>query len=185
MTDPEQRPEERGPEDRLESWKEIAAYLKRDVRTVQRWEKSEELPVYRHVHNSLATVYAYKPEIDAWWNNRRPKLEKTRPSGRRLPRRVQLAVVGLVVALASAVLSWIVVRRPSSEARSPIALRRVPGPENLMIRGLPSPDGRFLSFTTVETGDLALFELATGDTRRLTDKGTWEESSDQAVSSSV
>jgi len=27
------------PEDRLDSWKEIAAYLNRDVTTVQRWEK--------------------------------------------------------------------------------------------------------------------------------------------------
>jgi len=29
------------PEDRLDSWKEIAAYLNRDVTTVQRWEKRE------------------------------------------------------------------------------------------------------------------------------------------------
>src|SRR5687767_9779014 len=39
------------PEDRLESWKEIAAYLKRDVSTVQRWEKREGMPVRRHLHN--------------------------------------------------------------------------------------------------------------------------------------
>jgi hypothetical protein len=31
--------------DRLDSWKEIAAHLKRDVRTVQRWEKEHGLPV--------------------------------------------------------------------------------------------------------------------------------------------
>ena len=31
-------PSERTPEDRLDSWKEIAAYLGRDVTTVQRWE---------------------------------------------------------------------------------------------------------------------------------------------------
>ena len=35
------------PEDRLDSWKEIAAYLKRDVTTVQRWEKREDMPVHR------------------------------------------------------------------------------------------------------------------------------------------
>lgn len=57
--------------ERLDSWKEIAAYLKRDVRTVQRWEKCEGLPVSRHIHGKLGSVYAYKPEIDAWWNNRR------------------------------------------------------------------------------------------------------------------
>ena len=37
---------------RLESWKEIAAYLGRDVTTVHRWEKREGLPV-RRLHHSL------------------------------------------------------------------------------------------------------------------------------------
>jgi len=36
--------------ERLDSWKEIAAYLKRDVRTVRRWEHAEGLPVHRHSH---------------------------------------------------------------------------------------------------------------------------------------
>lgn len=51
---------------RLDSWKEIAAHLKRDRRTVQRWEASEGLPVHRHVHQSQATVFAYTEELDAW-----------------------------------------------------------------------------------------------------------------------
>ncbi len=38
-------------EDRLDSWKEIAAYLNRDVTTVQRWEKREGMPVCRHLHD--------------------------------------------------------------------------------------------------------------------------------------
>jgi TolB-like protein/tetratricopeptide (TPR) repeat protein len=54
------------PDDRLESWKEIAAYLNRSVRTVRRWEHHEGLPVHRHLHLSLATVYAHKTELDAW-----------------------------------------------------------------------------------------------------------------------
>ena len=44
---------------RLESWKEIATYLKTSVRTVQRWEKDEFLPVHRHAHARQDTVYAY------------------------------------------------------------------------------------------------------------------------------
>jgi tetratricopeptide (TPR) repeat protein len=56
--------------DRLDSWKEIAAYLKRDVRTVQRWEKTEKLPVHRHLHEKQGTVYAFKPEIDSWSQGR-------------------------------------------------------------------------------------------------------------------
>jgi Tol biopolymer transport system component len=58
----------------LESWKEIAAYLRRDVRTVQRWEKREKLPVRRHIHSKLGTVYAYKAELDAWWRNGHERL---------------------------------------------------------------------------------------------------------------
>jgi hypothetical protein len=48
--------------ERLVSWKEIAAYLKRDIRTVQRWEKQEALPVHRHLHDERGTAYAYAGE---------------------------------------------------------------------------------------------------------------------------
>ena len=41
---------------RLESWKEIAAYLKSDATTVRRWEKREGLPVHRHVHDTRDSV---------------------------------------------------------------------------------------------------------------------------------
>jgi len=58
------------PEDRLDSWKEIAAYLKRDVTTVQRWEKREGMPVHRHLHDRMGSVYAYTGELDAWRNKR-------------------------------------------------------------------------------------------------------------------
>jgi TolB-like protein/Tfp pilus assembly protein PilF len=58
----------------LDSWKEIAAYLKRDERTVRRWER-EGLPVHRHMHKRQASIYAYQAEIDAWWNNGRQHLE--------------------------------------------------------------------------------------------------------------
>ncbi|HSK78309.1 MAG TPA: hypothetical protein VLQ45_17790 [Thermoanaerobaculia bacterium] len=51
---------------RLDSWKEIAAYFDRRVRTVQRWEKSEELPVHRLHHETGSSVYAYTSELDAW-----------------------------------------------------------------------------------------------------------------------
>jgi hypothetical protein len=40
-------------EDRQSSWKEIAAYLRRDVTTVQRWEKREGMPVHQHVHDRM------------------------------------------------------------------------------------------------------------------------------------
>ena len=58
------------PADRLDSWKEIASYLRRDVRTVQRWEKKEGLPVYRHLHDKLGSIYAYRNELTDWFTTR-------------------------------------------------------------------------------------------------------------------
>ncbi|HUX17284.1 MAG TPA: tetratricopeptide repeat protein [Phycisphaerae bacterium] len=58
------------PEDRLEGWKALANHLGRDIRTVQRWERRERLPVHRHAHQKQATVYAYRSEFDAWLRHR-------------------------------------------------------------------------------------------------------------------
>ena len=55
----------------LDSWKEIAVFLKRGIRTVQRWERDEGLPVHRHGHNKRATVIAYTAEIQKWIDSRR------------------------------------------------------------------------------------------------------------------
>jgi len=60
------------PEKKLVSWKEIAAHLGREVRTVQRWETTEGLPVHRHEHLKKSTVYAYASELDAWFKKRQP-----------------------------------------------------------------------------------------------------------------
>lgn len=57
-------------ESRLDSWKEIAAYLNRDVTTVQRWEKREGMPVHRHLHDRAGSVYAFRYELDAWAHSR-------------------------------------------------------------------------------------------------------------------
>ena len=66
-------PTVRAPEDRLDSWKEIATYLNRDVTTVQRWEKREGMPVHRHVHDKRGSVYALTEELDAWMQSRRSR----------------------------------------------------------------------------------------------------------------
>ena len=60
-----------GPDrDRLDSWKEIAVYLGREVRTAQRWEKGEGMPIHRHIHEKASSVCAFKHEIDAWLHSR-------------------------------------------------------------------------------------------------------------------
>ena len=52
--------------DILNSWKEIARYLKRGVRTVQRWERDLRLPVRRPRGKSRSPVLALRSEVDAW-----------------------------------------------------------------------------------------------------------------------
>src|SRR5580693_4097588 len=61
---------------RLDSWKAIAAYLKRDVTTVQRWERREGMPVHRHLHDKRGSVYALASEIDAWRETRATLFER-------------------------------------------------------------------------------------------------------------
>jgi tetratricopeptide (TPR) repeat protein len=68
-TFPQQSEDDGGSRDRLDSWKEIATYLRREVRTVQLWEKNEGLPVHRHFHKRLGSVYALRSEIEAWLNH--------------------------------------------------------------------------------------------------------------------
>jgi TolB-like protein/Tfp pilus assembly protein PilF len=65
---------------RLDSWKEIASYLDRDVRTVQRWERHDALPVRRLQHTKLASVYAYTAELDQWRTARAPDTGGDDPS---------------------------------------------------------------------------------------------------------
>jgi len=79
----------------LRGWKQIAAYLQRDVRTVQRWERTEELPIHRQRHLKLGTVHAIRAELDVW------RLERTSsgasPQGLlriRDPRAYELYVAG-------------------------------------------------------------------------------------------
>jgi hypothetical protein len=55
---------------RLDSWKEIAAYLNRSITTVQRWEQQEGLPVHRLLHSKSGSVYSLTHELDAWRSQR-------------------------------------------------------------------------------------------------------------------
>src|SRR5277367_821777 len=71
---PETPTSEKPSEERLDSWKAIAAYLGRDVTTVQRWEKREGMPVHRHLHDKRGSVYALASELDVWLQGRKRTL---------------------------------------------------------------------------------------------------------------
>src|SRR5947199_10643758 len=82
------------PADRLDSWKEIASYLRRDVRTVQRWEKKEGLPVYRHLHDKLGSIYAYRNELTQWFTTRQQSGATGPATGvQEQPDKIKLAVL--------------------------------------------------------------------------------------------
>ena len=98
--DPNDRPPARPASEHLDSWKEIAAYFNRDLTTVQRWEKREGLPVHRHVHTTQGTVFAYKAELDAWWNDGQAHLEHEPSVPPATRRRVKLAAVAGAALLA-------------------------------------------------------------------------------------
>ncbi|MBE0713381.1 MAG: hypothetical protein IH583_13475, partial [Candidatus Aminicenantes bacterium] len=64
----------------LQSWKEISAYLERDVRTCRRWEEKLGLPVHRLNGSSKARVIAYKDEIDSWLDMKLHEREVVKPN---------------------------------------------------------------------------------------------------------
>jgi Tol biopolymer transport system component len=172
------------PSDRLDSWKEISAYLKRDVRTLRRWEKGQGLPVHRHLHKKLGSVYAYKTELDAWWHKGGAKAE-TEPSqeqaapeeptpdradatGDRRWRVSGLWLLGSGLAVAVIAFwfgSW---RVQPPDARSfalqPLQLTFHSGEWSLVAQSI-SPDGKYLAYAD-ETG-LLVQTVLTGAEARL------------------
>jgi hypothetical protein len=65
--------------DILNGWKEIASYVGRDIRTVERWEKYRGFPVRRVPGAGRATVYALIPELDKWLEDRKSEVDQAGP----------------------------------------------------------------------------------------------------------
>lgn len=103
--------------DRLDSWKEIAAYLHRDIRTVQRWEKTAGLPVHRHAAARLRTAFAYRAEIDAWWLTR-GKLLETADRRSASPRDAALGPLAVVLAGLAAAIGGALVRDDTASGQT-------------------------------------------------------------------
>lgn len=116
------------PADRLDSWKKIASYLKRDVSTVQRWERREAMPVHRHLHDKRGSVFAFRSELDLWWQGRRVRLTSEEADGRPATtatgRRVVAGIAVAVAVIAGlTVLTWLT-GWGDSFRRSPLANAR-------------------------------------------------------------
>jgi len=112
---PERKVEALPTPDRLDSWKEIAAYLNRSERTVRRWEDNEELPVHRLQHDKRGSVYAYTRELDTWRVSRRVVVEATadEPPSRRI--RPVWWVAGILAIVTAAVVVGMQARAANAE----------------------------------------------------------------------
>lgn len=129
---------------RLEGWKQIAAYLGRHERTARRWYQDEGLPIHRHVHQERGSVWAYENEVDEWLQGRtETPADQPNPQQHFPRRRMIVASVALVSALAAA--AYLQAIRHTA----------VPAPDLEPLTSLPgqalaptfSPDGRKVAFS--------------------------------------
>ncbi len=190
---------ERPVEDRLDSWKEIAAYLKRDVTTVQRWEKREGMPVHRHLHDRMGSVYASRAELDAWArrrnlppsqdNNHRtletvPPAQPPQPAPRSSRIRwTFVLLLGLVAALAIG--AGLYFQRTQHSWRNPIADARfhaVSDFDGLEQAAAISRDGHLIAFLSNRDGqtDVWLTQAGSGAFHNLT-HGSIEELANPSI----
>jgi Tol biopolymer transport system component len=185
---PSTPPSARPPEDRLDSWKEIAAYLNRDVTTVQRWEKREGMPVHRHLHERMGSVYASRAELDSWTRSRNVSAEQeigtNTPSpypaaqpprsaiSTSLPRwkfLLALAVAGAALAIGASV--WF--QKAEYFWRSPVAGARfqtIADFDGVEQAAAVSPDGKFVAFLSDRGGqmDVWVTQVGSGQLHNLT-----------------
>ena len=121
------------PDDRLHSWKEIAAFLGRTIRTVQRWEQHDGLPLRRGGPGRRGAVVASKREIGEWWERRRLSVQGDdetgnsaaatgRPTVRARGLLLAVCLVTLIVVVTTALP---VPRRGSAMIESPAGIGRL------------------------------------------------------------
>ncbi len=187
-------PSVRSPEDRLDSWKEIATYLDRDVTTVQRWEKREGMPVHRHLHDKIGSVYASRAELDAWTHSRNPQAAQENgnnaippdlpasltqstisPPRARWKFVLLLAATGAVLAIS--IILWL--QRTEHFWRNPIANARfqtVTDFDGVEQAAAISPDGHFVAFLSDRDGqmDVWITQIGSGQFHNLTRGGAPE-----------
>jgi hypothetical protein len=164
------------PSERLDSWKEIAGYLRRDVRTLQRWEQTKGLPVHRLPGGKLPRIYALKSELDAWWNSRGIHLleeEEAWPAGPAVRKRGlrgllwAAAAVGLV---AVALAAWRLLQTRSG--RAPLRVSPLTSYSGGLNYPSFSPDGREVVFSwdgeKQDNYDIYVKLIGAGEPQRLT-----------------
>jgi Tol biopolymer transport system component len=164
-------------EDRLGSWKAIAAYVKRDVTTVQRWERREGMPVHRHLHDKRGSVYAFRSELDAWLEGRTFRDDPELLPAARKSWKTLAAGLG-AIAVVAALIAWWTMRsgEPPQNPLSGARITPLTDFEGLEQAAAISPDGRFVAFLSDRDGKLDAWvtQIGTAEFQNLT-KGTAPE----------
>lgn len=92
---------------RLDSWKAIADYLDRDIRTAMRWHQHDGLPIHRIGGSRGRAVFAYTNEIDRWLaSDREPSSEPLVPPPRSPPRRLVWVATLVLVSVGATAGTW-------------------------------------------------------------------------------
>lgn len=110
--------------ERLDSWKAIAAYLQRDERTAQRWERELGLPVRRVPGRRGRSVFAFTSEIDQWLKTTQPGAPSVAPPPPVRPARSLWAAAAVILVLLASLGIWQVTQR-SADA-SPLRMEFTP-----------------------------------------------------------
>ena len=146
-------------EDRLDSWKEIAVYLNRSVRTLYRWEKDEGLPVHRHQHKELGSVFAYKSELDAWVSARSPDPDFREQTDQTASAPKSLLTIALALGAAAVVIgvsAYLIASRSHTDrtqGKTPVAgLELISTFAGSHRWPSLSPDGRMVAFVSDAAG---------------------------------
>ena len=165
----------------LQSWKEIAAFLERDVRTAHRWEKRAGLPVRRHTDGKRSSVYAYPSELESWRSARPLQADDGLPHFWKRPRTWFAA--GALAAGAAAIVygPFLNPKAPTAEAaEGAMRSERMWTGDVAQSTAKLSSDGNSIIFTDWETGDFRALDTSSGESRRLTGKGPLDKDSSYA-----
>jgi hypothetical protein len=166
-------------DDRFDSWKEIATHLKRDLRTVRRWETERGLPVHRVPGNGRRAVFAYRSEIDVWLRAANAEAaDEPQPStiGRaKLQPWVPMSAAVVIFVAASLVVFALRTHRNNEEQHVPSTDDRMPSPliepiVTSVTSILPQPEqsivikgrdlGRYAPFRKLDTPYLAIRDVS-------------------------
>jgi Tol biopolymer transport system component len=150
----------------LDSWKEIAAYLGRSVKTCRRWEQELGLPVHRLEDSPKARVFAYPDELDRWIKSNQ-KSEETTALFNFKKSIVPTVVIGSLVVIIVILLNLI---NTTSENKTIVPLYKQLTFTGNASHPAISPDGKFISYVNRQSNkeqNVMIQDLSSGQSIKI------------------